>query len=469
MENQKRETTSLPHRYFSNLSLGLFEHPEDHAALEALRRIPGLDRVIKSISAAGFEPIQYTLNIANNIRVSPHQEGRIYSIFKHAVYALDVDEPELYITNDRTLNAYTSGTNRPWIVVNSGLIESVSDIELLWILAHELGHILSGHALYHTASRYLLSVATRVPVLGDLLGGIVTEALLLAMLRWQRKSELTADRVAHLVVGDVSVGISVLYKLSGGYATPEPGGLEAFLSQAEEFTDIDKTLSGKAALLFSGAVLASHPFTVVRAKALREWDASDEYTAVCNASMYSDASLILNSKCPSCSSLVRNGDLYCSRCGKRLAPPYLDNSTRVAQTRGDTNQRSQLPGALGKRVNELLYSNEFIEFEIVANRGIGVVITNHRIFVVRAGLIATGDFRGAAEDIYDRTTNVAIYQDQNRFLLVLNQVPSDLELKAFAKLNANQLRQLFPNVIPLLDAKTARTLSRTLSVNITYL
>lgn len=469
MENPKLETTSLPNRYFRNLSLGLFEHPEDHAALEALRRIPGLDRVLKSVSAAGFEPIQYTLNISNNIRVSPHQEGRIYGIFKHAVQALDIEEPELYITNDRALNAYTSGMNKPWVVVNSGLIESVSDIELLWIFAHELGHIMSGHMLYHTASRYLLNVAARVPVLGDLLGGIVSEALLLAMLRWQRKSELTADRVAHLVVGDLSVGISVLYKLSGGYATPEPGGLEAFLSQAEEFTDIDKTLSGKAALLFSGAVLASHPFTVVRAKALQEWDASDEYTSVCNTSMYSDVSLILNSKCPSCDAPARNGDLYCSRCGKRLAPPYLANSSRIAQTRGGTNQRSELPGALGKRVNGLLDSNEFIEFEIVANTGIGVVITNHRIFVVRAGRIATGDFRGVAEDIYDRTTNVAIYQDQNRFLLVLNHAPSNLELKAFAKLNANQLRELAPNVIPLLDAKTAKTLSNTFSVNITHL
>jgi len=459
----------LPKRYFHNLSPDLFEHPEDHAALEALRKIPGLDRVLKSVSAAGFEPIQYTLNISNNIRVSPQQASRIYGIFKHAVQALDIEEPELYITNDRDLNAYTAGMNRPWVVVNSGLIESVSDIELLWIFAHELGHILSGHVLYHSASRYLLNVVTRIPVLGDLLGGFVTEALLLAMLRWQRKSELTADRVAHLVVGDVSVGISVLYKLSGGYITPEPDGLEAFLSQAEEFTNVDKTLSGKAALLFSGALLASHPFTVVRAKALREWDASDEYATICNTFMYSDVNLILNSECPSCGTPVRNGDLYCGKCAERLSPPYLVNPSRVAQAPDGAKQRSKLPGALGKRVNELLDSNESVGFEIVANTGIGIVITNSRIFVVRAGLIATGNFWGVAEDIYDRTTNVAIYQDQNRFLLVLDQPPSNLELKALARLDADQLRALASNVIPLLDAKIAKTLSIAFAITITHL
>ena len=40
--------------------------------------------------------------------------------------------------------------SKPFIVVTSRAVEALDDDELRYILGHELGHLLSGHAVYRT-------------------------------------------------------------------------------------------------------------------------------------------------------------------------------------------------------------------------------------------------------------------------------------------------------------------------------
>lgn len=472
MENMRKKTTLPPIRYFNNLTPDTYEHPHDHAALEALRRIPGLDKVFKAIASSGFEPIQYTLNIANNIRVTPSQEKDIYRIFKHAVHSLNITEPELYITNDRNLNAFTSGVSKPWIVLNSGIIESLSAPELLWVISHELGHILSGHVLYHSTAQYLLgfgsSQLSRIPIIGELLGGIATDALLLSLLKWYRMSEFTADRVAHLVVGDTSIGISVLYKLSGGYVSDTMEDLDAFLAQANDYSSLDQTLAGKAALLFSGALLLSHPFAVVRAKAIADWSSSSEYVTVLDNFMSDDCVSCSTTKCTSCGGLVNDVDLYCHSCGHRLRAPYLAAKQDKLSQETSNETRSALPGGLGKRANEILDDSEIILYEIAINTGIGVVVTQYNTYIIRGGLLAAGDFNKIAEEVYENVNiKYYIYKVSDRYLFVINDPPSELELKALSELSIDKLRSLAPAVIPIQSAALAKKLSTALDVDIT--
>ena len=48
------------------------------------------------------------------------------------------------------VNAGAFGVERPFIVINSGTLKLLDDEEMRTLLGHELGHIMSGHALYHT-------------------------------------------------------------------------------------------------------------------------------------------------------------------------------------------------------------------------------------------------------------------------------------------------------------------------------
>lgn len=55
-----------------------FIHPEDAAALDALKKIPVLPAVIKSFMDLGVEQLQTGLNIASKVKLSPNQLPHLY-------------------------------------------------------------------------------------------------------------------------------------------------------------------------------------------------------------------------------------------------------------------------------------------------------------------------------------------------------------------------------------------------------
>ena len=64
---------------------------------------------------------------------------------------LDVDElPEVFVVNNPITNAMTIGMDKPIIVLNSALFDLLDEEEMRFVIAHELGHALSGHAVYRT-------------------------------------------------------------------------------------------------------------------------------------------------------------------------------------------------------------------------------------------------------------------------------------------------------------------------------
>ena len=56
-----------------------FIHPEDAAALRQLESIPGFPALVKKVMALGFEQLQYGLNMATAIRLSPTQLPKLYN------------------------------------------------------------------------------------------------------------------------------------------------------------------------------------------------------------------------------------------------------------------------------------------------------------------------------------------------------------------------------------------------------
>lgn len=92
------------------------------------------------------------------------------------------------------VNAFTSGHNHPFIVLETGLLELMDDDdEVIAVIAHELGHIKCGHVLYKTMARGvkpLIEIVTiSIPIAGKVLGSGIEAGLL----TWNRCSELSAD------------------------------------------------------------------------------------------------------------------------------------------------------------------------------------------------------------------------------------------------------------------------------------
>src|SRR6266481_7995727 len=118
-----------------------------------------------------------------------------------------------------------------FIVITTGMVNLYDPEELRWVVGHELGHILSGHAVYRTMLLILLRLASRAAFLPLTIG---LGAIIWGLEEWFRKSELSCDRAGLLAGQDVDAARRALMKLAGGAQLSELNP-DAFREQAHEY------------------------------------------------------------------------------------------------------------------------------------------------------------------------------------------------------------------------------------------
>jgi Zn-dependent protease with chaperone function len=270
------ETTTGGRVPLPGLSSRTYEHPADRSALVALRSLTGFDSVLKALSGFFRERSHRLMYLASSVRVSEAQFRDLDAMYAELVTILDLRErPELYVERSANASAMAIGMDKPFIVVSTGLLELLEPDELRFVLAHELGHVLSGHAVYRTMLHHLIRLSARaawMPV-----GYFGLRAVIGALEEWQRKSELSADRAGLLGSQDPEAGLRALMKMAGGNHLYEMDSA-AFLAQAAEYDAAGDLRDGVLKLLnLEGQ---RHPFTVLRAAELQRWVDDGEYAAI---------------------------------------------------------------------------------------------------------------------------------------------------------------------------------------------
>lgn len=260
---------------FPEISPRAWEHPTDRAALDAMRHVPGFDVALKAVFGFFTERALRLVNAGGSVEVGPNQYPAIHTIYEEVLSTLDAPKrPQLFVTANPVMNAGAVGLDEPFIVLNSGIVHGLSPDQLRSVLGHELGHVMSGHVLYKTMLRILLRAGT--VAMGVPLAGIPLLALIAALLEWDRKSELSADRAGLLACQSPEVVRGSLLRLAGGVA--EGSSIEAFREQArryeEEGTPVD-SLFKTIALLGQ-----THPFPVLRMRELDRWIEGGEYQKI---------------------------------------------------------------------------------------------------------------------------------------------------------------------------------------------
>jgi Zn-dependent protease with chaperone function len=261
---------------FPDISSRAYEHPADRGALVALRAIPGFDSVLKTISGAvGERSIRY-LYLATATRVSPRQYAQIHQMLNECATTLDVKPvPELYIEQDPTPTAMAIGMGKPIIVVSTGMLDLVDADGLQFIIGHEVGHVLSGHAVYRTMLISLVNLAAAMEWLP--IGAWSIRAIVLGLNEWFRKSELSCDRAGLLCSQDPSAALRAHASLAGA-RNPNEMDVAGFLDQAEEYEKSGDVRDSLLKLLqMSGK---SHPLAALRAAELQKWAAGPEYAEI---------------------------------------------------------------------------------------------------------------------------------------------------------------------------------------------
>jgi Zn-dependent protease with chaperone function len=260
-------------RILKDIDSAAWEHPADKAALAALRRIPGFDTVLKTLFGVfGEKPIRLAFQ-ANAVKVGPKQFPDIHEQYQEVLRVLDAPAYDLFISQTPLVNAGAYGMKKPFIVLNSGAVRLLNRDEMIFLLGHELGHIMSGHVLYRTMTVLLLQLAT----MGFPVVGLAARAVLIGLLEWMRKAELSSDRAGLLTGQDPEVALSTLMKLAGGGYDNETN-LNEFMIQADEYRQGGDVADAVFKIL--NLLGSTHPFHVLRAAELRDWIEAGEYDRV---------------------------------------------------------------------------------------------------------------------------------------------------------------------------------------------
>ena len=271
-----RKSTGGTRVALPGISSRAYEHPSDRAALVALRAVPGFDVLLKGMFGFFSERRLRMMYLASAVRVDERQFAGVHAIYRDAARILDIEKvPELYISQEPRVNAWALGLDNPFIVVSTGTLDLLDDDELRVLLGHELGHVLSGHALYSSVLFSLLrisGVTSAIP-----LGGLGLRAIVTALKEWYRKAELSCDRAGLLVAQDPGAVTRVHMKMAGG-ARVDDMDLRAFLAQAEEYEATGDAREGVIRIM--NTINATHPFAVLRALEIKRWIESGEYERV---------------------------------------------------------------------------------------------------------------------------------------------------------------------------------------------
>lgn len=288
-----------------------FIHPEDEAALRQMENMPGFTAFMKKVMSIGYETLKYGTNMASNIRLSERQLPEIYRHLPPICEKLGIAEPEFYLEMDPVPNAYTSGDTRIFMTVTSGLLEMMTDEELDGVIAHECGHILCRHVLYHTVAQWLVSGLENLNVIGAL-----TTPIRFAMLYWYRKSELSADQAACLATSPETV-TAVMARLAGGpHDITSKIDMDEWASQADEYEKIRNANMWNKTLQIGAVASLSHPFAAVRVREILKWAESDQFKMLRNALQSGEGSG--GNTCPNCGGDLGEDWQFCRHCGFKL-------------------------------------------------------------------------------------------------------------------------------------------------------
>lgn len=302
----------------------------DVRIMRSLRRVPGLVRAVQLYAKIVTDDDLLLMRYADDIEISAQQLPEVYDLYIEAGARLGLSPeslPPLFVEQQRAPNASTAGVERAHLVVTAGLLELMTDGELVAILGHELGHVQSGHFTYTTALHRvhdLASIATSMTPVS------IDELMLRALgnpavLAWVRAAERTADRAGMLAARRPRDMVTALMKLAG--APPKLTGnveLEAFTAQAERFEQLIEGSVRRRLLVAKDAIYLSHPFPAVRVS---------EALALLGTPAWFDILERVNDDepgrweriCDHCQGLVVAWDVVCRHCAWTVEPPPEDD------------------------------------------------------------------------------------------------------------------------------------------------
>lgn len=260
-----------------SINQNLFVHESDKKAMAALKAIPGFDQLVKSFMSVFSEKQFRVTNMSSNVRISEKQLPKYHNMLLEICKKLEIEVPEMYLELNVYPNAYTAGDEHPFIVLTSGLIETVPEELIPTVIAHECGHIVCHHTLYLSMGMMLINGALALLPVPEL----AITSLKAAFAYWMRCSEFSADRASIICDGTADKTAELCARLAGfDKDLNEPINMEEFMNQAIEYREMVKTDAWNKTLELILIMNNSHPLNAVRAYEAVEWTKTEQFRNV---------------------------------------------------------------------------------------------------------------------------------------------------------------------------------------------
>ena len=268
----------------SGLSSQEYEHPLDRLALENLKKVPLLPKIIDTINVP-YNSIIRAIHSGSYLRINDKQMPSIYKLMREACEILGVDEPEFYVSSEANISAYTGCPDKPLVCISRYLLDIMDDDEIMFVIGHELAHIKSQHLIYSAVAQILRqglleTILSSIPG-GGLVTGGATIALNYALFEWYQAGELTCDRGGYLACQDFNASCKALMKLAGSSQRYlDELNLDEFINQAKNFDDGNTGALGSVQKIILSYIAATHPYTVSRVRQLLKFENDGLYSNI---------------------------------------------------------------------------------------------------------------------------------------------------------------------------------------------
>lgn len=217
--------------------------------------------------------------LKNAVEVGPNQYSGLYKQVGLCSMILHITPPRTFVIADPILDARIINPESPILIITSGLLETFSPEEIQFIIGHQLGHVMCEHVLPKTVAVSIIDTLKRY--LPEKIATIAVPASCIALLKWTKDAEISADRAGLICCQREVVPAQALIRMLSGlsrdsykrYGLPN---IESFLDQRKE--------SEKNALLNIVSLLGEldgnggcRSFTATRVIELRDYARSREY------------------------------------------------------------------------------------------------------------------------------------------------------------------------------------------------
>lgn len=226
----------------------------DRRMLEEILQVPAMrDRVGEFMKQEEAEADRRRL-LASGLRITERIIPSLVEAVRlvQRVTYLQDKNVEIYVHEEPLQNAACMdfGTGRSFLLLSSGLVQKMTDRELLFVIGHEFGHLSYGH--------YVLPVRA---VLARESG--ITAEQALQLMSWSRRAEISADRVGLLCCQDFHVATTAFIKLSCGLTEPLLRfNVDDYISQMQDIQVLSESVQD------TQDCFSTHPFNPLRVLAL---------------------------------------------------------------------------------------------------------------------------------------------------------------------------------------------------------